>query len=51
MNPLDSLPVIAESTPRFWPFLLGLLWYVVFCLAQFANLLFPDASAQDTGER
>jgi len=26
--------------PQFWPFLLGLLWYVVFCLAQFGGLLF-----------
>lgn len=26
--------------PRFWPFLLGLLWYLVFCLTQFASLLF-----------
>ncbi len=26
--------------PRFWPFLMGLLWYLVFCLVQFASLLF-----------
>ena len=26
--------------PRFWPFLMGLLWYLVFCLTQFASLLF-----------
>ena len=26
--------------PRFWPFLLGLLWYLAFCLTQFAGLLF-----------
>jgi hypothetical protein len=26
--------------PRFWPFLLGLFWYLVFCLTQFAGLLF-----------
>jgi hypothetical protein len=26
--------------PLFWPFLLGLFWYLVFCLAQFAGLLF-----------
>ncbi len=25
---------------QFWPFLFGLLWYVVFCLAMFASLLF-----------
>ena len=28
------------GVPRFWPFLLGLLWYLVFCLTQFAALLF-----------
>jgi hypothetical protein len=25
--------------PRFWPFLLGLFWYLVFCLMQFAGCL------------
>ncbi len=30
--------------PRFWPFLLGLLWYLVFCLTQFASLLFLKPS-------
>jgi hypothetical protein len=28
------------GVPRFWPFLLGLLWYLAFCLAMFASLLF-----------
>jgi hypothetical protein len=28
------------GSPQFWPFLLGLLWYLVFCLVQFATLLF-----------
>ena len=34
----------AFAPPHFWPFLLGLLWYLVFCLVQFAGLLFlrPD---------
>jgi len=32
------------GAPRFWPFLLGLLWYVIFCLAMFASLLFPQPS-------
>lgn len=27
-----------------WPFLLGLLWYLVFCLSQFASLLFVRPS-------
>ena len=30
----------AFAPPHFWPFLLGLLWYLVFCLIQFAGLLF-----------
>ncbi len=30
--------------PKFWPFLLGLLWLLVYCLAQFASLLFMRPS-------
>ena len=30
----------AFAPPHFWPFLLGLIWYLVFCLTQFAGLLF-----------
>ena len=30
--------------PQFWPFLLGLLWFLTYCLAQFASLLFMRPS-------
>ena len=30
--------------PQFWPFLLGLLWFLIYCLAQFASLLFMGPS-------
>jgi hypothetical protein len=30
----------AFGLPRYWPYLLGLLWYLAFCLTQFAALLF-----------
>ena len=32
------------GVPRFWPFLLGLLWFLAFCLAVFASLLFLKPS-------
>ncbi len=30
--------------PQFWPFLLGLLCFLIYCLAQFASLLFMEPS-------
>jgi len=30
--------------PQFWPFLLGLLCFLIYCLAQFASLLFMESS-------